>query len=119
MAKSFQDKLDTQKEIKFIFSETGESSVPYHEDGDPSMYTEDSLSKRAELKLDPLVSKALKDLSLLFPFQQDRLYQVMYQKVMMAVASVLRPELETEALQELVDKEWERESQGKTFISEA
>lgn len=33
------------------------------------MYTEDSLSKRAELKLDPHVSKALTDLAQLFPFQ--------------------------------------------------
>lgn len=37
---------------------------------------------------------------------------------MVAVASVLRPELESDQLQHLVDREWERESQGMAYISE-
>eukprot|EP00906_Rhabdomonas_costata_P031712 RCo044757 len=107
--------------VELILSEDRDSKLgkPYHEDGDPSMYTEQNLQKRARLKENSSVVDAITRFSKLFPVSSGSVtvehsaYLVSHRKL----ARVLRPSLTDEELAALGEEDWRNDTQGTGVLS--
>jgi hypothetical protein len=95
--------------VEFVLSADRDErlSKPYHECGNPSMYTQQNLQKRAKLKDNNAVIDALTRFSRLFPVDNSGVItKGTYLSSHKRLARVLRPNLTDEELTQLGEEDW-------------
>ena len=93
----------------------------YYEDGDPGMYTKESMDKRKELQSNAIIRDAL-DEFINYQFTLDRQAKCAkeeYIKVFMKVGLILRPDIEAADLERIIKEDWELDSMDKLVLSDA
>ena len=103
---------------RFVFSKDRDTFPMYPcfyvDDGNPDMYTEENMKKRKSLKDNDIVRGAIKDLML--DFQLDRTKNCSkeeFVRVMMIIGTALRPNIEADELNELINHDFSEASQDK------
>ena len=89
---------------------------PYYEDGDPSMYSEENMDKREELKDNPRVREAIIDFvgkHFTLTGSAKLCGKDEYCKVFMKVGQILRPGIDTDDLAKVIREDFDSDSQPR------
>ena len=90
---------------------------PYHEDGNPEMYTKDNMAKRATLKDSPIVREAIKKFMSEFQMSGNQanrhITKEEYCRVFSNVGMILRPSIEADELTKIIKEDFENDSADK------
>ena len=87
---------------------------PYHEDGNPEMYTVENMEKRRALKKNELVVTAIKKfIRDQFQIVKDKCSKEEYFKVFMRIGMILRPGIEADDLQRIIRDDFEQDAADK------
>ena len=106
------------KGLKFVFSKDRDSFPMYPcfyvDDGNPDMYTEDNMKKRQELKNSEIVQNAIRDLMSDFTLDRHKnCSKEEFVRVLMILGTALRPNIEADELNELINHDFSEASQDK------
>lgn len=90
--------------LDFLFDGSRDVNMakPYHEDGDENMYTQENITKRRKMKIDPDVIKSIENFMSHYEFDSktNKLLKENYLKTHIRLAYLLRKDIE-EDLEEL------------------
>ena len=98
--------------MAYVFTATRDNfpAKPYHEDGNPEMYTKESMEKRNALKKNDVVVSAIEEFMTEFKTNAKReVSKEEYMRVFMNVGMILRPGLEADDLQKIVKDDFEND----------
>ena len=118
------DKSQVQNsEIQYLFSPDRDQfpSKPYHEDGNPEMYTKENLMKRQQLYRNDVVEEAINDFMKEFKMNsQGQVSKDEYERVFISVAMILRPGIDTDSLGGLIKEAFESDTSDSKnlFVTE-
>ena len=89
---------------------------PYHEDGDPDMYTTDNMNERDMLHDNPQVQTAIRDFidkNFSLGGAAKLCSKEKYVEILMRVGTILRPGINTDELDKLIREDFESDQQPR------
>jgi len=100
--------------VDFLLDDQRDATLgkPYHECGDPRMYTPECLQKRAALKRNPAVKDSIARFSRLFRVVDGMVRKDAYVSAHGALCALLRPDLSDEGRRQLADEDWQADTMG-------
>eukprot|EP00667_Euglena_gracilis_P015348 EG_transcript_15945 len=106
--------------VDFILADDRDSKLvqPYHECGDPRMYTPELLRKRALLKKNAAVQDAISRFCRLFPAKEGLIPRDVYVSAHTAMSEILRPDLGPEERDVLAERDWQADTAGTGLLLE-
>ena len=110
-------------EIQYLFSPDRDQfpSKPYHEDGNPDMYTKENIAKRNALYRNDMVEESINDFMKEFKMNsQGQVSRDEYFRVFISVGMILRPGIDADELQKLIKEEFEADTSDNKnlFVTE-
>uniref|UniRef100_A0A7S3CXN1 EF-hand domain-containing protein n=1 Tax=Palpitomonas bilix TaxID=652834 RepID=A0A7S3CXN1_9EUKA len=103
---------------KFEFEDFKDAEVPYHEQGDESMYTEENLRIREKIRDDKVLTKQIHKFWSVFDMNVDgEVDKKEYTAMVIRLSKVLIPNLEEEQAVTIAEDEWETDSKGKKALN--
>ena len=108
--------------LKFVFNANRDifphNPCPYHEDGNPEMYSKESMEKRRQLRDDVVVKEAINTFMLEFSTTNSgACSKEEYFKVFHKIGSILRPGIEADELQRIIKEDFEMDSLDKAPVT--
>mmetsp|Transcript_123802 Transcript_123802/g.214624 ORF Transcript_123802/g.214624 Transcript_123802/m.214624 type:complete len:214 (-) Transcript_123802:204-845(-) len=105
--------------VEFILNPNRDDMLvkPYHECGNPKMYTAEGLRKRAALKEHNAVKDSLNRFCRLFPAVDGRVTKEAYCQTHDVLSQILRPDLDEVGRAELAEVDWEQDTQGSGVLT--
>ena len=122
-----EDPNDTNKikseNLKFVFMGNRDnfphSPCPYYDDGNPDMYSKESMEKRNLLKKNMTVVEAINDFMTEFQLNaQKQCTKEEYFRVFVKIGMILRPGIDADELQKVIKEDFEMDSLDKAKINE-
>ena len=110
-------------EIQYLFSHERDQfpNKPYHEDGNPEMYTKENIEKRHKLYRNDVVEEAINDFMKEFKSNsQGQVSRDEYFRVFINVGMLLRPGIDADDLQKIIKEEFEANTSDtkQLFVNE-
>mmetsp|Transcript_22252 Transcript_22252/g.21489 ORF Transcript_22252/g.21489 Transcript_22252/m.21489 type:complete len:155 (-) Transcript_22252:224-688(-) len=106
----------SNKDLALVFHQARDAfpNRPFHEEGNPEMYTKENMDKRNALKENDTVMEAINDFMQEFRgAASGKVTKDEYFRVFMSIGNILRPGLEQDILQNIIKEDFDQDSMDK------